>query len=72
MNDEDIIVRRRSAEAVVLILGRRYPYDPNDSSAQRLKSIAVIRRFWGNAKGRVGEYYDKVRKRRGEASGKSR
>ena len=71
MNDDDIVVRRRAAEAVVLILGRRYPYDPNASSAQRLKSIDVIRQFWLKAKGLVGEYYDKVRKRRKKAAAKS-
>jgi len=71
MNDEDIVVRRRAAEAVVLIIGRRYPYDPSSSSAQRRKSIAVIRLFWAKVKGDVGKYYDKVRKRRKEAAGKS-
>ena len=64
MNDEDITVRRRAAEAVVLFIGRRYPYEPNASSTQRLKSIAVIRQFWSKAKGAAGEYYDRERIRR--------
>lgn len=72
MNDDDIIVRRRAAEAVVLILGRRYPYDPNASSARRLKSIATIRRFWEHVKGDVGKYYDKFRKQHKKPAGKSR
>jgi HEAT repeat protein len=62
MNDENILVRRRAADAVVPIIGRRYPYDPNASSAQRLKSIAVIRKFWTRVKGEVAEYYDNRRK----------
>ena len=72
MNDEDIVVRRRAAEAVVLIIGRRYPYDPNGPSARRLKSIAVIRLFWAQVKGDVGKYYDEVHKRRKDAARKSR
>ena len=72
MNDEDIVVRRRAAESVVLLIGRRYPYNPNGSSAQRLKSIAVIRSFWAKVKGDVGKYYDRERKRRKDAAGKSR
>jgi hypothetical protein len=71
MNDDDVIVRRRAAESVVLLIGRRYPYDAKASSAKRLKSIAVIRTFWARAKGVAGEYYDKKRKRDKEAAGKN-
>jgi HEAT repeat protein len=70
MDDDDIIVRRRAAESVVLLIGRRYPYDANASSAKRLKSIAVIRKFWARAKGVAGEYYERERKRRKDAAGK--
>ena len=66
MNEQDLVVRRRAAEAVVLILGRRYPYDPNAPSAQRLGSIAVIRQFWINTRNRVARYYDKERTRHKE------
>ncbi|MBL7219721.1 MAG: HEAT repeat domain-containing protein [Phycisphaerae bacterium] len=67
MNDDDVIVRGRAAEAVVNIIGRRYPYNLNAPPAKRLESIARIRKFWARAKGAVGEYYDKVRKRRKDA-----
>lgn len=63
MNDRDVVVRRRAADAVRLILGRKYRYDPNGPSAQRLRSIAAIRRVWANVKGVVGKYHDKARKR---------
>ncbi|MCP4379798.1 MAG: HEAT repeat domain-containing protein [bacterium] len=61
MNDEDLTVRRRAADAVTSILGRRYQFDPNASPAQRTKSINAIRKFWASAKGAVGTYYDKSR-----------
>jgi len=72
MNDKDTVVRRRAAAAVTLILGRKFPYNPDSSPAQRLKAIGAIRRFWTRTKGTVGEYYDKNRKRRKEAADKSR
>jgi HEAT repeat protein len=68
MNDDDIMVRRRATEAVVLLIGRRYPYKPNASSARRLKYIAVIREFWTHAKGPAGNYYDRERIRLQEAA----
>ncbi len=64
MNDDDIVVRRRAAEAVVLMIGRRYPYKPHAPSAERLKSIAVIRKFWIRARTVAGKYYDRDRIRR--------
>ena len=72
MNDDDIVVRRRAAEAVILFTGRRYPYRADAPSAQRLKSIAVIRKFWARAKDIASRYYDKERRRRKEAAEKSR
>ena len=71
MDDEDVVVRNRAADAVTLILGRRYRYDPNGSAADRLRAIAATREFWERAKGRVGEYYDKARKQRKDAAEKS-
>jgi len=70
MNDEDLVVRRRAARAVTLILGRRYNYDPNSSSARRLKSIDVLRKFWAKAKDVVGEYHAQTRNQRKDAPGK--
>ncbi|MBT3201200.1 MAG: HEAT repeat domain-containing protein [Phycisphaerales bacterium] len=64
MNDDDVTVRQRAADAVVLLIGRRYPYEPNASPSQRLKYIAVIRQFWSRAKGTAGDYYDRERVRR--------
>ncbi len=66
MDEDDVVVRQRAAEAVVLILGRRYPYDANASSSERLQSIAQIRKFWMNTRSHVTWYYDKERKRRKE------
>ena len=64
MTDEDLTVRSRAADAVALIIGRRYRYDPNDSPAQRLRTISTIRQFWARSKNIVGAYHDKARQRR--------
>jgi len=62
MNDDDVVVRGRAAEAVVTILGPRYPYDPHDPPAKRLEIIAKIRKFWLRAKSDVRNYFDKRRR----------
>jgi len=72
MNDDDLIVRRRAAEAVADILGRRYLYNANDPPAKRRESIDVIRSLWTKVKGAVGAYHDEAYKRRKGAAGKSR
>ena len=71
MNDEDVVVRRRAADAVTLILSLRHAYDPKGSSAQRLKAIAVIRQFWEPRKDFAGKYFEGARKRRKDEAEKS-
>ena len=67
MDDDDFIVRRRAAESVVQLIGRRYPYKPGAPSAKRKEYIAVIRRFWKATKGHVSNYYDTTRQRSKDA-----
>ena len=71
MNDRDVVVRRRAVEAITLILGRRYRYDPNGPSDARLNSMAVIRQFWADNADVVGKYCDAARQRRKAAAEKS-
>ncbi len=71
MDDDAPIVCARAAEAVTLMLGRRWPYDPDWESPKRQKTIAEIRRFWTVYKDVVARYCDKARRQRKAAAAKS-
>ena len=58
MDDPNLMVRRRAADAVAHIIGRRYRYNANDSSDKRRASIAVIRDVWAKDKKMIGRYHD--------------
>jgi HEAT repeat protein len=63
MNDDDLTVRRRAAQAVVLIIRRRYTFDANASPRQRLKEIDRIRRFWKFYQDNVTKFHNDKRKK---------
>ena len=58
MDDPDLMVRRRAADAVAHIIGRRYRYNATDSSEKRRPAIAVIRGMWAKDKKMIARYHD--------------
>jgi hypothetical protein len=63
MNDDDLTIRRRAAEAVVLVIRRRYTFHPNASPKQRLKEIDRIRHFWKFYQDNVTKFHNDKRKK---------
>jgi HEAT repeat protein len=63
MNNDDITIRRRAAEAVVLVVRRRYTFHPNASPETRLREIDRIRQFWKFYQDNVTKFHKDKRKK---------
>jgi len=64
LNDPDLGVRRRAADAVARIMGLEYELYLDGPEEKRLEAIEVVRKSWNHTKNFLRQYYERKAKRR--------
>jgi len=66
LNDPNLLVRRRAAEAVTRIIGRSYELYLTGPEEKRLQAIAGLRQDWKQDEGHIRDYFRRNFERRSQ------